>query len=472
MENRDENSNNFFKAKLAKIKNNLVLIGQLTKQLVKDDPRRIVHSFKVGLAIALVSLFYYFDPLYEGFGVNAMWGVLTVVVVFEYSVGATVGKSLNRVVSTIIGGWLAVGDHRLCSYWGDDLEPVLLGFSVFLTAAVATFMRFYPIIKARYDYGMQIFILTFSLICVSGYRDDEVIDMAQRRISTILIGCCTAVVICVVIRPVWAGHDLHNVTASNLAKLGNFLQEFGVEYFKKSTDVPLLNDGKSFQSIIDSKSSVDTLSNFARWEPWHGRFKYTHPWIQYQIICGLTRVHACRAEALHNILYCRTQAPNEVKAKFLEPCSKMSIESGKALKELSFAIKEMTEPSKANAHIQNAKKSAQDLNELLKSNLWENINLLDVTRVATVASLLNEVVTCTEEIAEAVQRLATLAKFTSIVDDNKVAVQDGNSKMLNQLSSMKSRSSTSYVIIVDGSTPRSSNCEDPPSLAMAQQDAE
>ena len=57
------------------------------KKLGQDDPRRIVHSFKVGLAITLVSLFYYFDPLYVGFGSSAMWAVLTVIVVFEFSVG-------------------------------------------------------------------------------------------------------------------------------------------------------------------------------------------------------------------------------------------------------------------------------------------------------------------------------------------------------------------------------------------------
>lgn len=58
-----------------------------SKKLGQEDPRRIIHSCKVGLAITLVSLFYYFEPLYDGFGVSAMWAVLTVVVVFEFSVG-------------------------------------------------------------------------------------------------------------------------------------------------------------------------------------------------------------------------------------------------------------------------------------------------------------------------------------------------------------------------------------------------
>jgi hypothetical protein len=52
-----------------------------------DDPRKAVHGLKVGLALALVSVFYYTRPLYDGVGGAAMWAVLTIVVVFEYTVG-------------------------------------------------------------------------------------------------------------------------------------------------------------------------------------------------------------------------------------------------------------------------------------------------------------------------------------------------------------------------------------------------
>ena len=67
--------------------NKMVDFALAVKNLGQEDPRRIVHAFKVGLAITIVSLFYYYQPLYNGFGVSAMWAVLTVVVVFEFSVG-------------------------------------------------------------------------------------------------------------------------------------------------------------------------------------------------------------------------------------------------------------------------------------------------------------------------------------------------------------------------------------------------
>lgn len=91
-------------------------------------------------------------------------------------------------------------------------------------ASGTTFFRFFPKLRARYDYGLLIFILTFSLISVSGYREDEIIDMAQRRLTTILVGGSATVLICILICPVWAGEDLHKITASNIEKIGNFLE--------------------------------------------------------------------------------------------------------------------------------------------------------------------------------------------------------------------------------------------------------
>ena len=78
--------------------------------------------------------------------------------------------------------------------------------------------------KAKYDYGLVIFILTFFLISVSGYRDEEVLEMAHKRVSTILIGGFTVLFVCIFICPVWAGDDLHNLTANNIVKVANFLE--------------------------------------------------------------------------------------------------------------------------------------------------------------------------------------------------------------------------------------------------------
>ena len=91
-------------------------------------------------------------------------------------------------------------------------------------AAISTFARFFPHIKARYDYGVLVFILTFSLVSISGCRADEIIELAQQRLSTILLGGAMCIVISIFVCPVWAGQDLHNLVASNLEKIANFLE--------------------------------------------------------------------------------------------------------------------------------------------------------------------------------------------------------------------------------------------------------
>ena len=96
-------------------------------------------------------------------------------------------------------------------------------FCFFIAATISTFLRFLPKIKARYDYAMLIFILTFSMITVSGFQEN-ILESAQSRLSTVSIGAAVCVIVSIVIFPVWAGEDLHNLIALNIEKLGNSLE--------------------------------------------------------------------------------------------------------------------------------------------------------------------------------------------------------------------------------------------------------
>ncbi|XVF47000.1 hypothetical protein PTKIN_Ptkin03bG0074000 [Pterospermum kingtungense] len=391
------------------------------KKIGQEDPRRIIHSFKVGLAITLVSLFYYFDPLYVGFGSSSMWAVLTVIVVIEFSVGATLGKGLNRGLATFLAGALGLGAHHLATLPGEKFQPILLGLFVFLLATMVSFIRFFPRMKARYDYGLLIFILTFCLVSVSGYRDEKVLDMAHKRVSTILVGGLTALCVCIFIFPVWAGDDLHNLAANNIEKLANFLEGFGEEYFKspgdRESDKALL---EGYRSILNSKQNEESLVNFARWEPPHGRFRFRHPWKQYLKIGSFTRRCAYKVDALNGCLNSdHVQTSPEIRGKIQEACIRIGSESGKAMKELATAIRTMTRPSSDCPHIAKARNAANSLKSLLKSGLSEDIDLLEILAVASVASLLLDVLSCTEKISESIHELASLAHFKSLEPDGK-----------------------------------------------------
>nr|GMD81173.1 aluminum-activated malate transporter 12-like [Ipomoea batatas] len=51
----------------------------------REDPRRVIHAIKVGVALTLVSLLYLIEPLFKQVGQSAIWAVMTVVVVLEFT---------------------------------------------------------------------------------------------------------------------------------------------------------------------------------------------------------------------------------------------------------------------------------------------------------------------------------------------------------------------------------------------------
>ncbi|CAB4313489.1 unnamed protein product [Prunus armeniaca] len=319
------------------------------------------------------------------FGLAAMWAILTVVVVFEFTVGSTLGRGLNRMLATLTAAALGVGAHRLATLSGETGEPILIALFVFIIAGIVTFLRFIPQIKARYDYGMLIFLLTFCLISVSGYRDEEVIEMAFERLSTIVIGSCTSVIVCIFICPVWIGVDLHNQIATNIEKLGNFLEGYGEEYFKVSEEAQpreksTILDG--YKSVLSSSSKEETMANLARWEPRHGKFRFRHPWKQYLKVGSVTRQCAFKIEALNSYLISEIQSPPEVRSIIQEASTAVSSEY-----------------------------AAENLKSVIRSSLSKHDDILQIIPAGAVASLLCEVVKCTEEIADAAHKLASLAHF-------------------------------------------------------------
>ncbi|KAL6840907.1 hypothetical protein ACP4OV_029167 [Aristida adscensionis] len=383
----------------------------------RDDPRRVVHSLKVGLALTLVSVLYYVTPLFNGFGRSStMWAVLTVVIVMEFTVGGTLCKGLNRALGTLVAASLAVGAHQVADLCGDKVEPILLAVFVFFVASAATFSRFIPEIKARYDYGVIIFILTFSLVAVSSYRVRDLLQFAHQRFTTITVGVAICLLTTIFVFPVWAGEDLHRLAAGNLDRLAEFLEGLESECFGENAANNDNLENKSFlqayKSVLNSKATEDSLCNLAKWEPGHGKFSFRHPWRQYQNLGALCRQCASSMEALASyvITVKQSQYPEsnpELCSKIRTSCGEMSLHSAKALRELSEAIRTMTTPHTTNNDLSAAIKSAK----ALRIELSEDAALLRVMHVVVIASLLAELVTQIKKIAESVETLARLAHF-------------------------------------------------------------
>ncbi|BBH03507.1 Aluminium activated malate transporter family protein [Prunus dulcis] len=375
-------------------------------------------------------------PLYEGVGGNAMWAVMTVVVVFENNVGATLCKSINRICGTFLAGFLAIGVHWIANRSGEEFEPFITGISVFLLASAATFSRFIPSVKIRFDYGIMIFILTFSLVSVSGYRVDKLIDMAGQRLTTIIIGTSLCIIITMVICPIWAGEELYMLITRNMDKLAGSLDGCVAEYFNDSgglADSDKESDKKvlGYKCVLSSKGTEEAMANFARWEPAHGRFNFRHPWKQYLKIGASMRDCAYCIEALNG--------PEFTKKHISNIAIKVSSDSSMVIKELAKIMKTMKKSSTIDFLVGEMNNAVLELQEDLKSlpalfipqplqeaECPENksteqdpkkaVPLMEIIPLVTLASLLIEIVSRIEGMVSAVEELAGLAEFKSVND--------------------------------------------------------
>ncbi|KAK1428262.1 hypothetical protein QVD17_17092 [Tagetes erecta] len=381
----------------------------------EQNMQKIIHSIKVGFALVLVSLLYLLDPLFEQVGENAMWAIMTVVVVFEFFAGATLSKGLLRGVGTILGGGLGC----LAAILADDLGKIgnaaVVCSSVFIFGAAATYCRSIPSIKRKYDYGFMIFILTFNLVAVSGLRANKVIELARERLSTIGMGFAVCIFTSLLVFPMWASDELHHLTHSKFDKLACCIEDCMKAYSNvvgEKERKPRINV-KDCKAIMNSKSSDESLANFARWEPWHGRFGLYYPWEKYIQMGELIRELASIIHSMQKCLESPLQPSTSLQQAIKEPCKSVGMSLGLTLRELGQSIKKM---KRCHATVQTMPKLQlikQELLLLSTSTHIKGIADVDSLVMANLLFLLMEIVDRVEVLAEEVEALGEVAGFKS-----------------------------------------------------------
>ncbi|GER24814.1 aluminum-activated [Striga asiatica] len=379
--------------------------------------RKVIHSMKVGLALVIVSLLYIVNPMFEEVGQNGMWAVMTVVVMFEFYAGATLGKGINRVIGTLTGGILGC----LVAILGDEIggigKDIIIGSAVFISGAGATYCRLVPRLKRRYDYGFMIFIMSFSLVAISGIRVDKVAEVGRDRIATIGIGFAVCIFVSLVVCPIWASDELHRSTAHKFDKLSTSIQGCLDEYFKIASEKE--NQGaiggdyiQACKAVLNSKSNDELLANHAKWEPWHGKFGFSHPWAKYLEVGDHLRELAATIFSLKLCLQSSKQPSHMQRQILKEPCETFMLTTQWILKELRESIEKM-ELCKTkvliNPKLQSAKlQLSPAFSTCNKAQVFENDENLAIT---TVNFLLVEIVEKVEILAKKVEELGEAANF-------------------------------------------------------------
>ncbi|KAG7536170.1 Aluminum-activated malate transporter [Arabidopsis suecica] len=306
----------------------------------KDDPRRVKHALKVGVSLTLVSLLYLMEPLFKGIGNSAIWAVMTVVVVLEFSAGATLCKGLNRGLGTLIAGSLAFFIEFVANDSGKIFRAIFIGAAVF--------------------------------IIVSSYRVDTVIKIAHERFYTIAMGVGICLLMSLLVFPIWSGEDLHKSTVAKLQGLSYSIEACVNEYFEeeeKDEETSDLSEDtiyNGYKTVLDSKSADEALAMYASWEPRHTRHCHRFPWKHYVKVGSVLRQFGYTVVALHGCLKTEIQTPRPLRGLFKDPCVRLAGEICKVLSELAASIRNRRHcsPEILSDSLQVA---LQDLNTAIKS---------------------------------------------------------------------------------------------------------
>ncbi|CAN1271095.1 Aluminum-activated malate transporter 13 [Linum perenne] len=337
---------------------------------------------------------------------------MNLILFIKYVTGATVSKGVNRIIGTVLGG----GFGCLVATTGQKLggigNSIIVGVSIFAVAGGGTYYRQIHT-KKLFDYGANIFILTFSLVAVSGLRIENVIEIARERLLMILLGFMTCVLTSLFFFPIWASDELHCSLCSRFHQLATSLEGCVEEYFRVDESSssekmqPAVDDCfKRCEAVLLAKSKDDSLVNSARWEPWHGKFGLSYPWERYKQTGHLLNDVASSILSLKLCLKSTHDGDQSDRDSIREPCEAAASSLVWTLGEMGESIRRMRKCDIETSIVPELKSARLELSRVVTTPFKRGSGGSDAEALG-----MTEMVEVLEELAKQVEELGQTAGF-------------------------------------------------------------
>lgn len=204
--------------------------------------------FRHSLRIAVVTMIGYLIGVFFNLQ-NSYWILLTIIVIMRPAYGLTKSRSRQRVIGTLIGGFVAVG-------------IVFLVHNTYVFAVLAVLSLIIAFTMFQSNYKAAAAFVTLNVVFVYALLEPNVLHVIQYRIIDTLIGTGLAVVGNLILWPAWEIKSIEKTLLETIRANRNYLNQI-VSFYNKGGELTQeyrLSRKKAFLEMSELSASFQRMT--------------------------------------------------------------------------------------------------------------------------------------------------------------------------------------------------------------------